>query len=83
MLGARKMGYPLMGKRKPNRLPIEGGVMRQFGSRVREALGKSGGVGRARDKDGYFVHTHRCRSKSYSSPTKIPLAKIRFVESTG
>lgn len=41
------------------------------------------GVSLGKDKDGYFVFTHRCRSKSYSSPEAIPDSKIKFVESTG
>ena len=30
-----------------------------------------------KDKDGYFVTTHRCRSNSYKSPDKIPNYKIK------
>jgi hypothetical protein len=46
--------------------------------------GKSfNGVGLGADKDGFFVCTHRARSKSYDSPEKIPDSKIRRVESTG
>lgn len=40
-------------------------------------------VGLGADKDGFFVHTHRARSKSYTSPDKIPNDKIVFIESTG
>ena len=35
------------------------------------------------DKDGYFIHTHRGRSKSYESPEKIPDKAIKFIDSTG
>lgn len=35
------------------------------------------------DKDGYFIHTHRSRSKSYESPDKIPVKDIKFIDSTG
>lgn len=35
------------------------------------------------DKDGYFIHTHRARSKSYSSPDKISVKDIKFIDSTG
>jgi len=35
------------------------------------------------DKDGYFIHTHRARSKSFASPSKITVKAIRFVNSTG
>lgn len=35
------------------------------------------------DKNGYFVHTHRARSKSYESPEKIPVKDLKFIDSTG
>jgi len=35
------------------------------------------------DKNGYFIHTHRARSKSYESPDKIPVKDIKFIDSTG
>ena len=35
------------------------------------------------DKDGYFIHTHRGRSKSYASPDKITVEDMRFIDSTG
>ena len=35
------------------------------------------------DKNGYFIHTHRGRSKSYDSPDKITVKEIKAVESTG
>ena len=35
------------------------------------------------DKDGYYIHTHRSRSKSYESPLKIPIKDIKFIDSTG
>ena len=35
------------------------------------------------DKDGYFIHTHRARSKSYESPNKITVKGIKWVDSTG
>lgn len=35
------------------------------------------------DKDGYFIYTHRCRSKSSEEAGKIPVKSIRFVDSTG
>ncbi len=41
------------------------------------------GVSIRQDDDGYFVHTHRARSKSYPSPEAIPKDKIDFIESTG
>ncbi len=36
----------------------------------------------AKDKDGYYCFTHRCRSKSYPSIAKIPKSKVDFVCST-
>jgi len=35
------------------------------------------------DKDGYFIHTHRARSKSHQSPDKISVKEIKFIDSTG
>lgn len=44
---------------------------------------KISGVSMGADKDGFFVYTHRCRSKSYKNPLKIPKKTIEFVKSTG
>jgi hypothetical protein len=41
------------------------------------------GVSLGKDKDGYFVYIHRCRSDSYESPHDIPKTRIKFVASTG
>lgn len=41
------------------------------------------GCSLAKDKDGYFVYTHRARSKSYEAPEKISLKDIDFIDSTG
>ena len=41
------------------------------------------GVDMGADKNGFFVCTHRARSKSYDSPEKIPDSKIAFIKSTG
>jgi hypothetical protein len=35
------------------------------------------------DKNGYFIHTHRARSKSYEKSSDIPLKDIKFIDSTG
>lgn len=35
------------------------------------------------DKDGYYIHTHRARSKSHESPSKITEKEIKFIDSTG
>lgn len=44
---------------------------------------KISGVSFGADKDGFFVYTHRCRSKSYKNPLKMLKKNIDFVESTG
>lgn len=41
------------------------------------------GVSLRKDKDGFYVATHRARSKSYPSPEKIPDGRIEFIRSTG
>ena len=41
------------------------------------------GVSLGKDKKGYFVYTHRWRSKSYESPESITEKDIIFGESTG
>lgn len=35
------------------------------------------------DKDGFFIHTHRARSKSYENPENISVKDIKFIDSTG
>ena len=35
------------------------------------------------DKDGYFIHTHRARSKSHSKPNGITAKEMKFIDSTG
>jgi len=35
------------------------------------------------DKNGYFIHTHRARSKSYKRAIDIPVKDIKFIDSTG
>jgi uncharacterized protein YhaN len=35
-----------------------------------------------KDKDGYYCHTHRARSKSYPSIADIPQSKVDFINST-
>ncbi len=44
---------------------------------------KASGVTLRKDKDGYYVHTHRSRSKSYKTAMLIPKSVIESVESTG
>lgn len=45
--------------------------------------GRYRGVSVGRDKKGYYVCTHRARSKSYELVRKIPLSDIRRIRSTG
>ena len=35
------------------------------------------------DKDGYFIHTHRARSKSHKSPTDFTKKEVDRTESSG
>lgn len=44
---------------------------------------KAKGVTLRKDKNGYYVHTHRARSKSYKEVKNIPKSAIEFIESTG
>lgn len=44
---------------------------------------KMDGVSLGQDEKGYYVYTHRARSKSYESPEKIPDSKIKYIETTG
>jgi hypothetical protein len=44
---------------------------------------KVSGCSMGADKDGFFVHTHRARSKSFATPLKITKKAIDFIESTG
>jgi hypothetical protein len=41
------------------------------------------GVSIKEDKNGFYAATHRARSKSYSSPDKIPVKDLKFIDSTG
>ena len=55
-----------------------------YGLKKPKVKGKSfDGVSLGADKDGFFVYTHRARSKSKESPDKIPQKDIDFIESTG
>ncbi|MDY6957606.1 MAG: hypothetical protein SVK08_00480 [Halobacteriota archaeon] len=55
-----------------------------YGVRIpKEMRAKFKGVSMGIDKDGYFVYTHRARSKSYPEISKIPKYKIDAIERTG
>ena len=44
---------------------------------------KAKGVSMGADKNGFFVYTHRARSKSKKTPNGITAKEINFIESTG
>lgn len=52
-------------------------------SELRTISSKISGCGLGADKNGYFVFTHRARSKSYKTLKSIPKKTIEFIESTG
>ncbi len=60
---------------------------RVFGLNKPSGMGKISskviGCSMGADKDGFFVYTHRARSKSYANPLKITKKWIDFIESTG
>lgn len=35
------------------------------------------------DEDGFFIHTHRARSKSHEKPDGITVKEMEFIDSTG
>ena len=48
-----------------------------------ESEGLPSGFSMGVDKDGYFIHTHRARSKSRTNPSGFTNKEIKFVDSTG
>ena len=63
----------------------EGGYVNGL-SKPKELMDKSPkaeGVSMGADKNGFFVYTHRARSKSHAEPGKIPVKEINFIESKG
>jgi hypothetical protein len=55
-------------------------------TKPKEFLGetpKAKGCTLAKDKDGYFVYTHRWASKRFKTIKSIPKSIIEFAESTG
>ena len=49
---------------------------------VKKLFGQSTACSFAKDKDGYFCYTHRCRSDSYPAISDIPQKDVNFVRST-
>lgn len=45
--------------------------------------GRYNGCSIGRDKDGFFVFTHRAASKRYPTIAKIPVSTIKWIASTG
>lgn len=35
------------------------------------------------DNNGYFIHTHRARSKSHQKPEDVTAKEMKFIDSTG
>ena len=84
-LGMRKVARALTrtNKHHTNAVPLERGDLDKFKARYADAgCGPGDGCSLGRDVDGYYCFTHRARSKSYPSPSQIPLDRIRFIGST-
>lgn len=48
-----------------------------------EKTNKANGISMGADKNGFYIYTHRARSKSKPTPDKITEKEIIFIESTG
>ena len=48
-----------------------------------ESEGLPSGFSMGVDKDGYYIHTHRGRSKSRPNPSGFTQKEIKFINSTG
>jgi len=55
---------------------------RDLKKKIKE-MGLPEGFSMGVDKDGYYIHTHRARSKSYEKPDAISIKDIKFIDSTG
>jgi len=85
----RRRSKSYFGGAKP--VPITAEEMAAFRARLREAglrssprrPGENLPVALAKTEQGFCVHTHRARCGWYPHPAKIPLAKIKFIASTG
>lgn len=64
-------------KKVSGRVPVA--KSKAFLSKTPKAIG----VSLAKDKDGFFVYTHRARSKSYKTQEAIPKSVIEKIETTG
>jgi len=64
---------------------IMGGFIKEL-TKPKELIDKCdeiNGVSLGADKNGFYVYTHRARSKSSKSPEMIPIKAIKFIETTG
>jgi hypothetical protein len=48
-----------------------------------ESEGLPSGFSMGVDKNGYYIHTHRARSKSHETPQGFTKKEIKFIDSTG
>jgi uncharacterized protein (AIM24 family) len=48
-----------------------------------ESEGLPSGFSMGVDKNGYYIHTHRARSKSHDTPNGFTKKEIEFIDSTG
>jgi len=76
LFAERKLGKYLIVSKKVADLKINEITLPHKGGTFR-------GTSVGRDKNGYFVCTHRARSKSYPDVHKIPKSVIAWIESTG
>ena len=72
------------GTRVSDKHPIIHGLTKpaDFNKRVKEHNLPTG-YELGADKNGFFVATHRARSKSYENVVDIPIKSIKFIDSTG
>ena len=61
---------------------VEGGFVYGLSipQKLREKSNKIQGVSMGADKNGFFVYTHRARSKSHPLPEKITVKEIDFID---
>jgi len=69
-------------KKKKDYEPLTASEIKEFND-SHEKTASQYGVSLKKDNKGYFCHTHRARSKSKSSPSKITKTELKFIESTG
>lgn len=50
---------------------------------LKKKSNKIDGVSMGADKNGFYLYTHRGRSKSKPTPDKITVKEIEYIESTG